>query len=280
MIIKSGIVKIIKAVSRSSVHNSYRTAVAKVKKNTSLGAEKANLLPTKPTSGTSSPMENRQPANQFTNGGFMMTDNGKRSSSYRSSANSHQRQYSQSSRDDSVSTNHPHHADTPPGYWLLSGHEDEANRVEKAIDLGIEGDERNIARESVKHSHDTAHVSKPSNGLYSTPADRANPPNMLEFTVAVLLSGSVIGELSVIDPEQLSPCGVVSSTAVEVYCFDSEALIRLGIRDNRRIMDVLRDDWKFRNPPLEEIRKHLQHKYEQEAYKRKALLVLPKIGRR
>lgn len=143
----------------------------------------------------------------------------------------------------------------PPGYWLLSGAEDEASRVEKNIDLGLGEEFANRAKQSGSRSQQRS----------------GTAPDSVEFTIAVLLSGSVFGELSLLDPEQLSPCAFVSATVTEVYCFDSEILVRLGVLENQRIMSTLADDWKFRNPPVEEVRKQLQYKYEQECYKKKAL---------
>ncbi len=257
MIVKTGIVKVVKAVSRESVSLSYRKAQTKIKKSDII------VVNTK----TLKSKEEDSSASAGRSSGFLTAD--LKSSPKKKSG---MRSLGITSADSSFSSSAVtgSHSPTPPGYWLLSGQADEAHRVEKVIDLGIEGDDRRPPTSGgIKHTHDTERGKADA-------ADQASA-DQLEFTVAVLLSGSVVGELSVLDPEQLSPCTFVSSTAVEVYCFDSETLLRLGILANERIMSILRDDWKFRNPPQEEIRKQLAHKYEQEAYKRRALLKLPNI---
>jgi hypothetical protein len=59
----------------------------------------------------------------------------------------------------------------------------------------------------------------------ATPTGRRSTKNrqnaeIVEFTVGVLGSGQVFGELAVLDTEVPSPVTAISSTAVELYCFD------------------------------------------------------------
>lgn len=44
-------------------------------------------------------------------------------------------------------------------------------------------------------------------------------------------------------------------------------LQRAGIDNCNKLMESLKDDWKFRNPPIEEICKRAKMKYEWEAQK-------------
>ncbi len=98
-----------------------------------------------------------------------------------------------------------------------------------------------------------------------------DPNEIIEFTVAVLMSGDVFGEMAILDPEYPSPVTALASTAVEIYCIDYDILVELGILKDERIMKSLLDDWKFRNPPPQEINKRFQAKYEWEI-KRKHVL--------
>jgi CRP-like cAMP-binding protein len=99
------------------------------------------------------------------------------------------------------------------------------------------------------------------------PTKHTGNSNEVELTVAVLMSGDVLGEVAILDFENASPITAIASTSVELYCIDTEVLIELGISRDERIMRSLLDDWKFRNPPTSEIRKKLQVKYEWEIQK-------------
>jgi CRP-like cAMP-binding protein len=101
--------------------------------------------------------------------------------------------------------------------------------------------------------------------------NRMASSEQVEFTVAVLMSGDVLGEVSILDVDNITPLTAIASTTVELYCIDAEVLIELGISRDEKIMRALLDDWKFRNPPPAEIRKKFQVKYEWEA-KKEAIL--------
>jgi CRP-like cAMP-binding protein len=90
---------------------------------------------------------------------------------------------------------------------------------------------------------------------------RSAPEEQVDFTIAVLMPGQVCGETALLDPEFPSPISAVAATAVELYCFDSELLVALGIHRDQQIMNCLMDDWKFRNPPQHEILKQLRERF-------------------
>lgn len=105
-------------------------------------------------------------------------------------------------------------------------------------------------------------------GEHASPGHpRGSTEDQIDFTVAVLMPGQVCGETALLDPEYPSPISAVAATAVELYCFDSELLFALGIHRDRRIMRSLMDDWKFRNPPQAEILKQLRERYKWEKRK-------------
>jgi len=75
----------------------------------------------------------------------------------------------------------------------------------------------------------------------------AGDPNMEPFTVGVLGSGQVFGELAILDPEKLCPVSVVSCTNMELYCFDSDLLISLGARFNGTTINALNESMNLCN---------------------------------
>ena len=81
----------------------------------------------------------------------------------------------------------------------------------------------------------------------------------------------MLGEVAILDFENITPLTAIASTSVELYCIDVEVLIELGIPRDEKIMRSLLDDWKFRNPPPSEIRKKFQVKYEWEVKKKSIL---------
>ena len=93
----------------------------------------------------------------------------------------------------------------------------------------------------------------------------------VEFTVGILGSGQVFGELAVLDPEQPSPVTAISCTAVELYCFESDILIGLGVRFNTTTMNALNESINLHDPPAEKISYYFRSKYNWEI--RKTLLI-------
>eukprot|EP00599_Poterioochromonas_sp_BG-1_P008105 CAMPEP_0173132422 /NCGR_PEP_ID=MMETSP1105-20130129/134_1 /TAXON_ID=2985 /ORGANISM="Ochromonas sp., Strain BG-1" /LENGTH=111 /DNA_ID=CAMNT_0014043921 /DNA_START=1033 /DNA_END=1365 /DNA_ORIENTATION=+ len=87
-----------------------------------------------------------------------------------------------------------------------------------------------------------------TNGLAFTPksaqqVDRFASNEQEEFTMGVLMSGDVLGEVSILDADNITPITAIASTAVELYCIDVEVLIELGIPRDEKIMRCLLDDW-------------------------------------
>jgi hypothetical protein len=82
----------------------------------------------------------------------------------------------------------------------------------------------------------------------------------VEFSVAVLMSGEFMGEIAVLDPDQLSPITAIASTNVEVYCFDGELLTFMDINMNMKVMNAIALQWQFHNPPEGEVVKFIHHR--------------------
>jgi CRP-like cAMP-binding protein len=89
----------------------------------------------------------------------------------------------------------------------------------------------------------------------------------VEFTVGILGSGQVFGELAVLDPEQASPVTAISCTAVELYCFESDVLLGLGVRFNNTTMNALNESLNLHDPPAEKVSYYFRSKYNWEIRK-------------
>ena len=100
-------------------------------------------------------------------------------------------------------------------------------------------------------------------GLWVLPKnwkDKLNPPDegwgggdMKSFTVGVLGSGQVFGELAVLAPDTPSPTSAVSFTHLEVYCIDSDLILSMGARFNANTINVLNESFNLSNPPVDKI---------------------------
>lgn len=75
----------------------------------------------------------------------------------------------------------------------------------------------------------------------------------VEFAVGILGSGQVFGELAVLNATQLSPLSAVSSTAVELYCFESDVLAALGARFHVSTVKALLESLTLHDPPIDKI---------------------------
>ena len=93
----------------------------------------------------------------------------------------------------------------------------------------------------------------------------------VDFVVGILGSGQVFGELSILDPTITSPVSIITSTQVEVYCFDSQMLVDLGARFNYNLMNQLNESLNVHNPPQEKIAYYFRSKLEWEQNKIKLL---------
>lgn len=96
-----------------------------------------------------------------------------------------------------------------------------------------------------------------------------------EFTVGVLGSGQVFGELAILSPERDSPYSVISFTDVELHCFDSDTVTALGCRFNANTMNTLNESLNLHNPPSEKINHYFRSKY---AWEKKKESILKLIG--
>lgn len=93
----------------------------------------------------------------------------------------------------------------------------------------------------------------------------------VDFTVGVLGSAQVFGELAVLDPEIRCPFSVVSFTNIELYSFASEDLIALGSRFNSTTMNALDESLNLHNPPGDKISYYFRSKFQWERKKEKIL---------
>lgn len=93
----------------------------------------------------------------------------------------------------------------------------------------------------------------------------------VDFTVGILGSGQVFGELSVLNPDQCSPVCAISSTAVEIYSFESDVLLMTGARFNTTTMKALNESLSLHDPPIEKIAYYFRSKYNWELRKDKLM---------
>jgi CRP-like cAMP-binding protein len=98
-------------------------------------------------------------------------------------------------------------------------------------------------------------------------------PNVehVDFTVAILGSGQLFGELAALDPNQPSPVAAVTSTAVELYCLESDVLLAAGARYNATTLGALRESLTLNDPPAEKIGYYFRSKYSWELRKDKII---------
>jgi CRP-like cAMP-binding protein len=96
------------------------------------------------------------------------------------------------------------------------------------------------------------------------------------FTVGVLGSGQVFGELAVLSPGSPSPTTAITFTNVEVYKFESDLLLALGAKFNSSTVNVLNESLNLYNPPDEKVGHYYRSKYSWETRKRKILKSLVK----
>ena len=93
--------------------------------------------------------------------------------------------------------------------------------------------------------------------------DKSTGEQAVDFTVGVLGSGQVFGELAVLDPEGevMSPVSAISFTPVELYVFESEALVELGAGYDSVTTNALNDSLNLHNPPGEKLAYYFRSKY-------------------
>lgn len=138
-----------------------------------------------------------------------------------------------------------------PGLWILDKNwKDRMNTFDKPVTATAA---ESSGGEEIDHHHH--------------PANSGMEP----FTVGVLGSGQVFGELAILDPEKLSPVSVVTCTNMELYCFDSDLLISLGARFNGTTINALNESMNLCNPPGEKVCYYFRSKFEWEKRKEKLL---------
>eukprot|EP01039_Chlorochromonas_danica_P009149 gene9149-10100_t len=136
--------------------------------------------------------------------------------------------------------------ETPPGYWLLA---DSQEYLDSLKPMRIVTKDAHTGQDTITEIHrETAQANLVAKKEH--------------FTVAVLMKGDIFGEISLLCPEQLSAVGAFASTAVELYCIDNEILFENNVHKEPALMNALLEDWKFRTPPMEEVKKSFQSKYE------------------
>jgi len=63
----------------------------------------------------------------------------------------------------------------------------------------------------------------------------------------------LLGELSVLDSTQVSPISALSSTTVELYCFDISTMQNAQCHLYSNTMNQLTESYSLHNPPHEKI---------------------------
>lgn len=92
-----------------------------------------------------------------------------------------------------------------------------------------------------------------------------------DVNIAVLASGQLFGELSVLQPGQSSQVTVQSQTMVEILVFHERDLAGLNIQYLSGTMNALQDSLLFHNPPQQKI---LQLRVEQASWEKRKSIVL------
>ena len=85
-----------------------------------------------------------------------------------------------------------------------------------------------------------------------------------EFTVGVIASGQIFGELAVLNPGEISPTTAISSTPCEIFCLDGEAVLKLGAKYSQKCMSALTEGVTLHNPPAEKLSYFFRAKYVEE----------------
>lgn len=107
----------------------------------------------------------------------------------------------------------------------------------------------------------------PINSATGLPLLDAAELDLVELAVGILGSGQVFGELAVLDPTQTSPVSAIASTAVELYCFESDVLAALGARFYGGTMRALLESIALHDPPLDKIGFFFRQKFTWEQHK-------------
>jgi len=96
---------------------------------------------------------------------------------------------------------------------------------------------------------------------------KKNVVENVEFTVGVLGSGQVFGELAVLDSEVPSPVSAISSTAVELFCFDINTMAHVQCHTHAKTMNILTESLTLHDPPVDKVNYYFRAKYNWEVRK-------------
>jgi hypothetical protein len=150
-----------------------------------------------------------------------------------------------------------------PGLWVME--KNWRDRLE-SFDFGANPNATNgpaaAAAASMANSAASARMNDRSS-RYISNLNNYSSLTTADFTVGVLGSGQVFGELAVLDPEGevLSPVSAISFTPVELYVFESEALVDVGAAYDSNTTNTLNDSINLHNPPAEKLAYYFRQKY-------------------
>uniref|UniRef100_K3W689 Cyclic nucleotide-binding domain-containing protein n=1 Tax=Globisporangium ultimum (strain ATCC 200006 / CBS 805.95 / DAOM BR144) TaxID=431595 RepID=K3W689_GLOUD len=97
-----------------------------------------------------------------------------------------------------------------------------------------------------------------------------------DVDVAILASGQMFGELSVLQPGQPSQVTIRTQTLVEILVFQEADLAKLNVQFQSRTMNALQDSLLFHNPPQQKI---IQLHRELDAWEKEKRAVLQELFR-
>lgn len=95
-----------------------------------------------------------------------------------------------------------------------------------------------------------------------------------EFTVGIIASGQIFGELAVLNPGEPSPTTAISSTPSEVFLLDGELVLSMGAKYSNKCMSALTEGITLHNPPAEKLAYFFRAKYVQERQMKDVLTMM------
>jgi hypothetical protein len=176
----------------------------------------------------------------------------------------------------------PDQLEETPGLWVL-----EKNWRHRLETAAAEADQIGLDGLSLKHRR-----------------GQQQQAEMVEFTVGVLGSGQVFGELAVLDCETLSPVSAISATAVEIFCFDINAMAHVQwyvssklfsifilmlnsflflysslfcSHTHAKTMNILTESLTLHDPPIDKVAYYFRAKYNWELRKTSLMKRLKKL---
>ncbi len=95
-----------------------------------------------------------------------------------------------------------------------------------------------------------------------------------EFTVGIVASGQIFGELAVLNPGHPSPTTAISTTPSEIFLLDGELVLALGAKYSNKCMNALTEGITLHNPPAEKLGYFFRAKYVQERQMKDVLTLM------